>query len=116
MDAAAKKIEAMDAEIQGLKKNGMKALLSEVSKRDALASKLVPHIGVFDHSDKTLDEVASYGVEKLKITCPKGHEQTALDAFLLNRPLPGSIPDRTEYAQDAGANVSRIDSYIKKSA
>lgn len=78
MDAA---LKSLTAQVEALKKDGIKSMLSEASARDALASKLSSHIGTFDCADKTLKEVAEYGVEKLGITCPKGQESVALDGF-----------------------------------
>lgn len=83
MDSATLKKVAED--VAEIKNGGMKNMLKEVSERDALANKLSQHIGAFDHSDKTLAEVAAYGVEKLGIKCPAGTERVALDGFLHNR-------------------------------
>lgn len=84
MDARFKKISA---ELAQLKRTSMdtKSLLAEISKRDALANELSHHIGVFDHAEKTLDEVATYGVKKLGLTCPKGGEHLLLTGFLAGR-------------------------------
>ena len=92
-----KKIEAMDAalksvtsELNSFKKSAHKALLNEISRRDALASQLSQHIGTFDHADKTLAEVTKYGIDKLGLDCPAGHEETALNAFFKARKAPTS--------------------------
>lgn len=76
MDAA-----AMDAKLESFKKS----FLRESSEKDALAKKLSVHLGTFDASEKTLQEVAEYGVAKLGLSCPKGSERIALDGFLHNR-------------------------------
>ncbi len=74
------------------KKEGMdhalltKNIFVEIEKRNVLANKLSKYLGTFDHSDKTLAEVAKYGVEKLGISCPKGSETVALDGYFHNRP------------------------------
>ena len=83
-------IADLQTKIETLTKGGIKSVLSEVSQRDALVSKLSPHIGTFDASEKTLDEVAAYGVEKLGLTVVKGQERAALDGFLFNRPAPSA--------------------------
>lgn len=72
------------------KKEGMdeKSLLVRLSKRNELAEKLSQHIGAFDHSEKTLQEVADYGVKKLGIRCAKGHEQTAIESYLMGAKTP----------------------------
>lgn len=84
MDARFKKISA---ELAQLKRTSMdtKSLLAEISKRDVLANELSHHIGVFDHAEKTLDEVAAYGVKKLGLSCPKGGEHLLLTGFLAGR-------------------------------
>lgn len=66
------------------KKMGMdaKEFFIELSKRNDLAEKLSHHVGAFDHAEKTLNEVAIYGVKKLGIQCSKGHELSALNGFL----------------------------------
>jgi hypothetical protein len=116
MDSAIeKRVDTLDETIKSMRKDGMKAILKEVSQRNALAAKLAPHTGVFDHEDKTLAEVAEYGVKKLGLTCPKGHEATALDAFLHARPFPGSVSAHAmDGAQTQG--TSSVDNYLKQTA
>lgn len=82
-------VKAMDAQIKALtnklttlEKGSIKVLLSEVSKRNDLANKLSPLIGTFDHADKTLKEVAEYGVKELKLSCEKGEELAVLKGYL----------------------------------
>ena len=82
MDA---QIKDLRSQVEALKSGGVKAILGEIAQRDALASKLSQFVGAFDCSDKTLAEVAAYGMEKLGLKAPKGHEQTALDAYFTNR-------------------------------
>lgn len=62
--------------------------LANIAARDALAAKLVPHIGAFDHAEKTHAQVAAYGCEKLGLAPSKGAEVVALDAYLKDRPAP----------------------------
>ncbi len=65
---------------------------SETHKRVELANRLSTHIGTFDHADKTLNQIACYGVSKLGIPCGKGQEMAALDGYLHARaaPQPGA--------------------------
>ncbi len=65
---------------------------SETYKRVELANRLSIHIGTFDHADKTLNQIACYGILKLGIPCIKGQEMAALDGYLHARaaPQPGS--------------------------
>lgn len=82
-----------------------------LAERDRLAKKLSPHIGVFDHSDKTLDEVATYGMEKLKLNCKKGHEISFLEGYL----AAAKTTDVTaKKAMDSvPVSSSSIDEYLK---
>ena len=59
-----------------------RSIFKEMAVRDALVKRLQPHIGVFDHKEKTLDEVASYAAKKLGVSCRKGHEYSAIEGFL----------------------------------
>ncbi len=58
------------------------SIFKEMAVRDALVKRLQPHIGVFDHKEKTLDEVAHYAVKKLGVSCRKGHEYSAIEGYL----------------------------------
>ncbi len=75
-------LDAMDKEIKALKRDGFKNVMREVSRRDALARDLSRHVGTFDHADMTTNEVAAYGVKKLKITHAKGQELSCLSGYL----------------------------------
>jgi hypothetical protein len=75
--------EVMDAALveQIINKKVAQAL-GNVGKRDELYEKLKPHTGVMDSAQTmTLDELASYGVQKLGLECSKGHEAAALQGF-----------------------------------
>ena len=87
----------------------LKSIMREISRRDTLASKLSNHIGTFDHSQKTVAEVAKYGVKKLGLSCKAGHEESVLSGYLAaskgNRPVIA--------AQDSDHKSSGIDAYIR---
>ena len=106
------KLQSVQDELESLKKDGVKSLLSEVSKRDALAKSLSNHIGSFDCSDKTLAEVAKYGVEKLAIKCEDGQEVAVLSGFLHNRPNPST----RVVSMDKSSVANPIADYISKSS
>ena len=89
MDAALKivgdlatQLKAAQDSIDDLRANGVKSAMTEIAKRDAMASKLAAHVGTFDHSAMTEAEVAKYGVEKLGIACDSGAEVAALQGYL----------------------------------
>ena len=86
-----------------------KAIFREAAQRDALANKLSQHIGVFDHAEKTLEEVAQYGIRKLGLTCPRGHEQSVLQGYL----AAAKVNPVVNIAQDAAPRSSQIDNFLK---
>lgn len=88
----------------------MKLVLKEISHRDSLASKLSPFIGTFDHKEKTLKEVAEYGVKKLGIKCEKGHEESALNGY-----LAAAKQSVLTNVEDSKPKSSMVDSYLKGS-
>ena len=104
--AADAAISGLRKEIDGLKKNAVRSIISEVSRRDALAAKISNYVGSFDASDKTLDEVAAYGVKKLGLKCPEGHKMTALDAYFLDRkPQTEEVGFSFDSARETGKNT-----------
>ncbi len=88
--------------------DSMKHVFKEIAQRDALVKRLTPHIGVFDHSEKTLNEVAGYAVKKLGVPCKKGHEYSAIEGY-----LRGARVSVAAVGQDSSAvNSSCIDAYL----
>lgn len=74
-------------------------VLREIKQRDTLAEDLSFHVGTFDHSEMSHQQVAAYGVEKLGIPgVEKGHEVAAVSAFLHGRAKP-TPPSRRQGAQ-----------------
>jgi hypothetical protein len=88
--------------------DSMKDIFRQIARRDALASRLSKVVGTFDHSQKTLSEVALYGVKKLGLQCRKGHEESVLSGYLAGH-KPSNI---TVTAQDSRTSYSQIDAYI----
>lgn len=84
-----RQIAALQKQVTELKakpaQDSVAATISMVADRDALASKVTQHVGVFDHSRMTADGVAKYAVDKLGIKCAKGSEAIALDAWMQGR-------------------------------
>ena len=73
--------EKKEKESNSMDSRLLKVLYKDIPKRDMLAKKLSNVIGTFDHSEKTLQEVAVYGVKKLNLNCPKGHEVALLEGY-----------------------------------
>ncbi|WP_176691693.1 DUF2213 domain-containing protein [Superficieibacter electus] len=116
-DAAIKKLRAEVKEtrsaLDGFKKDGMKVLMGQIARRDALAEQLSHHVGAFDHREKTLDEVAKYGVEKLGIKCADGMEEAVLQGYLHARPINfGGDIDTTYQATSDSADSDEISDYL----
>lgn len=102
------------------KKSGMdindikKSLFAEIEERDRLYKKVKSVIGSFAHDGMTLREVAEYGVKKLGITCKKGHEQTAIDSYLLAK---NRISQMQMSSMDSSyRKSSSLQDYIEKGA
>lgn len=85
-----KQLKVAQDTVADLTKNGEKAFLVKAAARDALAEQLSHHIGAFDAKEKTLDEVAAYGCDKLELKPEKGTELATLKGFLHNREKPSA--------------------------
>lgn len=105
--------EEVEKEAKAKDKSGKgmdaKEIFREISQRDALAEKLSRHIGTFDHKEKTLDEVAAYGVRKLGLSCKRGHEESVLHGYL----AAAKLKPEYAYTQDSAPKSSQIDEYLK---
>lgn len=107
--------KGMDSQIRDLKKQldtmaktfDAKSILAEMSQRNDLANKLSKHIGTFDHADKTLQEVASYGVKKLGIACREGSELDVLSGYF-------AAKKTSPMSAGLDSKVSTKSSYIDK--
>ncbi|ENU3061687.1 DUF2213 domain-containing protein [Escherichia coli] len=115
-DAAIKKLRAeirsTRSAMDGFKKDGMKMLMGQIARRDTLAEQLSHHIGAFDHREKTLDEVAKYGVKKLGINCADGMEEAVLLGYLHARPVNYGGSDDTTYSAADAADSDEITKYL----
>ena len=109
--ALRKSVDDLTETVDGLKKDGVKTLMVEITKRDDLAEKLSQHIGTFDHAEMTLEEVAVYGVEKLELKCEKGTELASVNGFLHNR-QPGTVGHSLDSSPN-GEKMDGLDDYLK---
>lgn len=109
---------AMDAKVSGLQKqvadltaNATRVVLGEIAKRDALVKQLTPHIGAFDHAEKTLSEVAVYGCEKLGLKVAADAALPSLEGYLHAR--PAATPAATaQIAADSAPRSGLVQSFI----
>ncbi|EBY8534535.1 DUF2213 domain-containing protein [Salmonella enterica subsp. enterica serovar Telelkebir] len=116
-DAAIQKltgqVQQLTTALDGYQKDGMKMLMGQMARRDALAEQLSHHVGAFDHREKTLEEVAKYGVEKLGIKCTDGMEEAVLQGYLHARPVNYGGDDDTTYKSTAdAADNDEISNYL----
>lgn len=58
-------------------------VLARIAKRDKLAAGISKIVGAFDHADKTLEDVVTYGCDKLGIKVEKAKQEAALEGYLL---------------------------------
>ena len=86
-----------------------KAIMREISLRDALAKRLSNLIGTFDHATKTHKEVARYGIKKLGLRCTPGHEISMLNGYL----SAARINSTVTMAKDSAHKSNCIDAYLK---
>ncbi len=86
MDAAIERhLAPVRQKIAALETGGMKSIVSEINKRNALANQISEMVGTFDHAEMTLSEVAKYGVAKLNIPTQDGQEVSAITAYIAGR-------------------------------
>lgn len=116
------KKEAADAAIAGLrqeldtfKKNGMKTLMSEISKRNAIGQEVEEVFGTFDHAEMTADEVASYGLKKAGIKAPKGQESAVWAGFVAGRKASRPVLGTFDHRERPAAKGSLIEKTLNKS-
>lgn len=102
------KLKALTREVSELRRGATKTIMQEISRRDALAQKLSHHIGTFDHAEKTMHEVAKYGVKKLGLFCKPGHEESVLAGYLAAKTVAKPM-----LAQDTAYKSSQVESYLQ---
>lgn len=76
-----------------------RTVIARIAERDALARQISQHVGTFDHSAMTRDDVVRYGCEKLGIKAEKGQEAAMLAGFLQAK--PAAVPSRSVEGMDA---------------
>ena len=100
------KIKILQKEMSHLKKKrafDMSDYVKQVNKKNELVQRLSYHIGSFDHSDKTLDQVCDYALKKLGISSvPK--KETLVEAYLKGaRSVVYSMDSRKAISNDKSA-------------
>lgn len=70
--------EAEKIDLKKIASDSMKSVLKMLGKREALYTKLTPHIGAFDHADMTEESMAKYACKKLNIAVDSGDDVCAV--------------------------------------
>ena len=99
-----------EEKIEAMVGDAMPKVLRALAQRDSLARELQPLIGVFDHAEMTLGQVASYGVKKLGVSIAPTHE--ALTAYLAGRKAVAAPATQVGDAKDSGATPAFLKNLI----
>lgn len=116
-------VAAMDARLKSVvtefadfKANGTRALMKEIAVRDVLVARLTPHVGTFDHAEKTLQDVAVYGCEKLGIKVAADAALPALEGYLTAAPALVAAAKARIGMDAANGPSSLVDGYLTGTA
>lgn len=88
-----------------------RAFVARIAKRDSLAEKISQHVGTFDHKGMTLDDVVTYGCDKLGIKADKSAQAAMLEGYLQAK--PAATPAASVSGMDA-ATVSKGGNFVTK--
>ena len=88
-----------------------RAFVARIAKRDDLAAKISQHVGTFDHKGMTLDDVVTYGCDKLGIKADKSVQAAMLEGYLQAK--PAATPAASVSGMDA-APASKGGNFVTK--
>lgn len=104
-------LSELRSEIADLKKNGIKALMGELNRRNEVAKTVEAQFGTFDHAELTTAEVAQYGLKKAGISAPAGAEIAVWDAYCGGRKVnarpAGQAMDSQEQHVPVGSLIEK---------
>ena len=89
-----------------------RAFVARIAKRDDLAAKISQHVGTFDHKSMTLDDVVSYGCDKLGIKADKGLQAAMLEGYLHAK--PAGTPAASVSGMDAATATKGGGNFVTK--
>lgn len=89
-----------------------RAFVARIAKRDALAEKISQHVGTFDHKGMTLDDVVTYGCDKLGIKADKGLQAAMLEGYLHAK--PAGTPAASVSGMDAAPGSKGSGNFVTK--
>lgn len=108
------KKEGMDAalrkEFRTYRQNAFKQIRSEMAQVNSLVEDLSHQVGTFDHADKSLKEIAKYGIRKLGLSCHKGEELSVLKAYLKGKKSISAVATMDTGFRKNGSN--QITAYL----
>lgn len=87
-----------------------KKFVAQIAARDRIAEQLSWHVGAFDHAEMSAEDVASYGIKKLKLSSPKGQESAVLAGYLQGK----GDPRKEARAQVAAMDSSGGDNFVNR--
>lgn len=106
-------ISELRSELADLRKNGIKALMGELNRRNEVARTVEQQFGTFDHAELTTAEVAEYGLKKAGISAPAGSEVAVWDAYSAGRKVSAGS-HATSHAMDSKDQRAPVGSLIEK--
>ena len=106
-------LSTMKTALDEFKTSGLKVLMEEAAKGSALAARVFPFTGVFDHAGKSEAEIAAYAVDHLKLPSEGADKLAVLNGFLHNRPAPNS--GEAFDAANSNAESNALDAFLSSS-
>lgn len=89
--------------------------MAKIAARDKLAASLSNHVGVFDHAEMDVQQVAVYGCKKLGIHAEKGAEVHTLKGWLQGAKNPAKQKTvKTSAAMDSARADNFVARFLKK--
>jgi len=114
MDASLRKIAAALDSIKAAKPAAAvdaaelaRSVAADAADARALATRLEPFVGVFDHARMNHADVVKYGCDKLGLKPAAGQERTAVEAYLHGREAPKPIRAATAADAAPGGAVAK---------
>lgn len=107
---AEKKDDKKDEKASGMDASEIaRKVTAEIAAKSKLYDTLSKHVGAFDASDMSLDDVAGYGLKKLGVDAPKESRVTFLQAYLQGKGEPSQ-----SVAMDTASKGNFVTKFLKK--
>jgi len=102
------KIKSLSKQLEDVRSNGVKQALKQIDSRNQLAKQIATHVGAFDHAEMTLEDVAKYGVGKLKLKSEAGQEVATINGYLQHKTSAKMITLDSAVNLSEGSQVSKF--------